>query len=315
MAANFADWLASQGSAPAGGKSFAEFISGSAPASPPSFSQWAAGQPPASRPSAPATSAPTATQGATPLRGIFDVTNNQQTFRGDRYEGGGENGPQFVAGDAIPTAPRFDDPAIQQLVDSGVISYGPRRESTGGVPDNGGEGYATTTLPYSVDIGKLPSTRYGPISQVMRYDTPSGQGEGGFKLRNPNAKYFDPNYGWITPRANTIDPSSQTNGYDMIGPIVMSAVLGAAGAGMFGPVAAGQSMGYGAANALTSGLRNGGSGLAGSAAGFLGGLTGIPGAGAAASIGAGMLQGKKPTINPVGAGVSFAQWLAQSAGR
>jgi len=92
-----------------------------------------------------------------------------------------------------------------------------------------------------------PQTKYGSPLDVRAYDQPSGQGAGGFKMIDPSLWYNDPNYGPITSSRNTVDPSKQSNFYDLIGPLIMSLVLGGAGMGAFGAVGAGQGAGLSAA--------------------------------------------------------------------
>lgn len=115
------------------------------------------------------------------------------------------------------------DPNIQALMNSGAISASNADWSNFWQMGHPGE-----TNPYFVDPTKLPSTPYGDITSIRAVDS-SGQVPGGFKMINPSMVYNDPNYGMITSGKNTIDPSSQRNWYDMIGPLAMSAVLMGAG--------------------------------------------------------------------------------------
>lgn len=201
-------------------------------------------------------------------------------------------------------------PDVQAAMDRGEVSRTlvPGREGS-----NEGGGYSIPDMyQYSVDPSKLPTTRYGDVNSFRPYDVPSGQGQGGFKLRNSAEYYDDPNYGPITPMSNLIDPSKQRNFYDMIGPLVMSGVLGAAGAGMFGATLPGQGTALGLGRAAISAAQSGGASLPASAASFLGNASGIPFGGQAASMLVNAAQGHAPS--PVSAGLSFAQWLARQGG-
>jgi len=94
-------------------------------------------------------------------------------------------------------------------------------------------------------------------------------------LRDPNAFKFDPNYGWVTDKRNIIEKEG-TDWIGILGPMLVGGFAGLAGAG------AGLSQAMAGFNAV-KGVASGGSAL-GAGLGFLGGLTGIPGLGAAGSI-------------------------------
>ncbi len=115
------------------------------------------------------------------------------------------------------------DPAIQGLIDAGILTQqeiSPARTISG----EGGIQEVAPDYFYSADPTRLPKTKYGDVTEVR----PSQFGD--FKLKNENIKYDDPNYGSITPTLNTIDPSSQKNIYDLIGPIMAAVLTAGAGA-------------------------------------------------------------------------------------
>lgn len=148
--------------------------------------------------------------------------------------------------------PTSSDPAIQALINSGAITTEQAQQAQSGINESGTFN-TPASYSYNVDWSKLPTTQYGNVSLVR----PVGQM--GFKLRNPNLQYNDPNYGLITPTTNTIDPSSQRNFYDMIGPLAMTLVLGGAGLAAAGGVGAGAAplaggLGPGAAGEVMGGV-------------------------------------------------------------
>ena len=204
------------------------------------------------------------------------------------------------------------NPTIQGLMQSGAISTtNPAWNQAWAMS------HPTEAAPYFVDPTKLPTTPYGDITQIRQIDQPSGNAVGGFTLRNPNAVTNDPNYGLITSTQNTIDPSSQRNIYDLIGPLVMSGVLGAAGAGWFGATQAGEagalSLARGAQGLAMSGFSPGGIGS------FLGGISGIPGGstigGALGSLaGAGMGGGSTGVAQQMSPGMQISQLISAPTG-
>ena len=107
------------------------------------------------------------------------------------------------------------------------LSGPPSTNTYAGTDEGGGAVYTSVQDPNWKPPSDLPTTKYGSYADVHAYDVPSNRGVGGFELINHDLWYDDPNYGPITPKWNTIDPSSQKNGYDMIGPI-FAAVLGTA---------------------------------------------------------------------------------------
>lgn len=123
-------------------------------------------------------------------------------------------------------AARSDDPAIQALIDAGVLTKDEISPARTGSGENG-----VYDLPasyrYGIDPTKVPTTKYGDITTVR----PASFGD--FKLRDPSFQYNDPNYGAITPIQNTIDPSKQRDWVDMIGPIFAGSLVAAAGAPWF----------------------------------------------------------------------------------
>lgn len=136
--------------------------------------------------------------------------------------------------------PTSEDPAIQGLIDAGILTrqeLSPARTISG---ENGIENVAAQNF-YNLDTKRVPTTKYGDVSLVRPSDF------GDFKLKNPNLKYDDPNYGSITPTTNTIDPSKQRDIYDLIGPIYAALITAGAGAPWF------MTAGLGAAKAIGSG--------------------------------------------------------------
>lgn len=290
MGLNFSEWQAQQG--------------GGTPA--PSFAQWQQQQ------QAPA-AAPAADEKIPPkLGGIWRYQGRGESVAGPRV-GQNESGQFDIPAETLADL-RSDDPEMQRLIDQGVLTRYLASPASTGV-NEGGEFNNPAVYRYNLDYSKLPQTKYGSLMDVRQMDTPSGQAVGGFKLKDPNAKYYDPNYGWITSSQNTIDPSSQRDWHDLIGPVVMGAVLGGAGMGLLGPVGAGQGLGLSLGRAGMGFLQSGGKNLAGLASAAAG-ATGIPFAGQAAGLLVNSLQGNK--VNPVQAGLgvapSFAGWLAQQAG-
>lgn len=174
--------------------------------------------------------------------------------------------------------------STQALIDAGYLTG----YQTGGEGDPSQSGTVFQLGP------NAPKTQYGDATLARAAN-------GAFTLKNPSLQYNDPNYGQITTTANTIDPSSQRNIYDLIGPLAMSAILGGAGAGLFGAVGAGQGLALSGANAVSGFLKGGGLSGVGS---FLGGMTGLPGGSLLGSIGGGLLNGLIGGSGAVGSGGS-----------
>ncbi len=126
---------------------------------------------------------------------------------------------QYYMRASTPEAP--PDAAIQSLMDKGVIS------NTNTDWNNfWGLGHPGEAVPYYVDPKGLPTTKYGDITSIRQVGGP-------FDLRDESIQYDDPNYGKITPSQNTIDPSSQKNWMDYIGPLAVGlATAGLGGAGL-----------------------------------------------------------------------------------
>jgi hypothetical protein len=185
------------------------------------------------------------------------------------------------------------DPSILQALQStGAMTPGQNTYTTSADGSN-----MTELGEAKYDWSKLPTTKYGSAGDVRSYDQPSGQGTGGFKLKDPNAWYDDPNYGPVTAKSNVIDPSSQRNIYDMIGPLYMSAVLGAAGAGAFGATQAGQGGALSLAKAGQGIAQSGGSGLGSTLGSVAGSATGVPGGSFIGKLLGGMAQS---ALTPIG---------------
>ena len=201
--------------------------------------------------------------------------------------------------------------STQALIDAGYLTgY-----------QTGGEGDPSQSSTVFQLGPNAPKTQYGDATMARASD-------GAFTLINPKNQYADPNYGNITSTANTIDPSKQRNIYDLIGPLAMSAVLGGAGAGLFGAAGLGaggvastaagaaeglsgidallggqaltggslaQGSAYGLASGVQNLLKSGGSGAGGFLGSLLGGYTGVPGGsaigGLLGGIGQGLLSG------------------------
>ena len=174
--------------------------------------------------------------------------------------------------------------STQALIDAGYLTG----YQTGGEGDSSQSGTVFQLGP------NAPKTQYGDATLARAAN-------GAFTLKNPSLQYNDPNYGQITTTANTIDPSSQRNIYDLIGPLAMSAILGGAGAGLFGVVGAGEGAALSGANAVSGFLKGGGLSGVGS---FLGGMTGLPGGSLLGSIGGGLLNGLIGGSGAVGSGGS-----------
>lgn len=122
---------------------------------------------------------------------------------------------QYYMRASTPEAP--PDAAIQGLMDKGVIS------NTNTDWNNfWGLGHPGEPVPYYVDPKGLPTTKYGDITSIRQVGGP-------FDLRDKSIQYNDPNYGQITPSQNTIDPSSQKNWMDYIGPLAVGLVTAGAG--------------------------------------------------------------------------------------
>lgn len=106
---------------------------------------------------------------------------------------------------------------VQALIDSGAISNTNQKWN-----DFWAVGHPGETPVTFVDPDALPKTRFG--GSIVDARQP---GAGGFKTLNPSLVVDDPNYGLISPLFNELDPSKQSNIYDMIGP-AFAAVLGMA---------------------------------------------------------------------------------------
>lgn len=302
----FSEWIGQQGTTPATAPSFADFVGGkTAGQTPPSFADYIAGAQP---PAAASTPGPVG-QSLRPMLSAFGPNTDSI------------DAPQSPLGEgATPTPqpegqPEFRlSPEEQRLVDEGYMTLSEPTYSEGYAQ---GEGATWVNPQWNYTLtptSKAPATRYGSDpTQIRPYDVPSGRGGGA--LRDPNLWYDDPNYGPITPRSNTIDPSSERDIYDMLGPAAMSIVLGAAGMGLMGPVAAGQGTAVGLAQGAAGALRSGGASIPSFIGSTVGSLTGIPGASTAGAFLGSSLAGNNP--NPInslpGAALNFVDWLVKGA--
>ena len=204
------------------------------------------------------------TKADVPTGVVNQRTGNQATDLSSLLDLVGTDAPT----NAIPAS-------TQALIDAGYLTG----YQTGGEGDPSQSGTVFQLGP------NAPKTQYGDATLARAAN-------GAFTLIAPKNQYTDPNYGQITTTANTIDPSKQRDIYDMLGPLAMSAILGGAGAGLFGAVGAGQGLALSGAQAASGALRGGGLGGIGS---FLGGLSGIPGGSLLGGIGGGLLNSLLPT--------------------
>lgn len=107
---------------------------------------------------------------------------------------------------------------------------------------------------------KLPDTKFGKFSQTGLMSLGAGKDAdlgmlGDQHMGNPNAKYYDENYGWITPSKNVIENRHFTDTFaDTIMPMIASAGFGGiASAAMLGNIPGLMSSVVGAAKNYGSG--------------------------------------------------------------
>lgn len=132
-----------------------------------------------------------------------------------------------------------DNPIIQKMIDEQILTKTSFKPAMTG-QNEGGEFNIPEEYGYSFDSSRLPPNVFGlPVFDLKKVE-PDNTIAGGFKLRNQALIRDDPIYGKITPSFNLIDPSRQTNFYDLIGPIVMSLVFAGAGGGLFGAASGAQ---------------------------------------------------------------------------
>ncbi len=99
-----------------------------------------------------------------------------------------------------------------------------------GTPTGGPSGKSGFQMNKDV-IAKLPKTKFGTVDNVTSLGK-DGKGTGGqaMHLANPNLKYYDDNYGWITPKENIIEDRHFNDTFaDTIMPMIASAAFGNVG--------------------------------------------------------------------------------------
>ncbi len=99
-------------------------------------------------------------------------------------------------------------------------------------------------------LAKLPMTKYGSVDNVQSADLLGGSQ----RMANPNAKVYDENYGWITPKRNLYEEEKGVPKYAV--PVLQA--LASAGFGGIGGLATGLA---GSAVGGASSIGNGGSPL------------------------------------------------------
>ncbi len=107
----------------------------------------------------------------------------------------------------------------------GLLKYNEMGTSTGG--PNAQSGFQMN----KDVIAKLPKTKFGTVDNVTSLGK-DGKGTGGpaMHLINPNLKYYDQNFGWITPKNNIVEDRHFTDTFaDTIMPMVASAAFGGIG--------------------------------------------------------------------------------------
>lgn len=148
----------------------------------------------------------------------------------------GGNGAQLV----------FDAPEIF----NGAVTYGGKS----GSPNNGGGENR-----FEIDSSKLPQTRFGGVSGTAAVDSNT-------RLKFPNLRYDDPNYGTITPIWN-VDTRDRLNDF---------VALAAPAAAMAGIGALGMPSMAGSFVNLARGLGSGHGVNLGAIVGMLGNMVGLP---------------------------------------
>lgn len=102
-------------------------------------------------------------------------------------------------------------------------------------------------------LAKLPPTKFGTVDNVQAVDKLGGSQ----KMKNPNLKYYDEHYGWITPKSNLYE---EEHGVQKYAVPVMQALASAAFGGVGGLAGAGMGAWTGGAGALAGAAQGVGEG-------------------------------------------------------
>jgi hypothetical protein len=201
---------------------------------------------------------------AAPLQDIWQYAFTTPDVVGKTGGGGGESGGSGdVQTQYAPLA--SDNPAIQKLIDQGIISRVDQKYSN----ESGSGEFVQNQVKWDPSV--LPQMGPPGVGNKFGNWMPADPN----RMTNSSLVYNDPNYGPITPTFN--DKANTDTGWEKyIGPVIMGV----------GGLAAGAALGPGLASALTSvpsaahsfGSSGNLGGILGLLGGIGGGLLGVPGA-------------------------------------
>ena len=134
------------------------------------------------------------------LKGAYTGTQGYYTTE---QQGGGEGGTQDVQ---VWHPGTFNESADIPDQYKGIMSFDDRSTA-----ESGPSGQSNFQLNKAM-IDKYPKTRFGSVDTVAYMGSGEKPGAvqgtyGQTDLMNPNASYYDENYGWITPKANLTNKS------------------------------------------------------------------------------------------------------------